>query len=584
MIRSKLSTVLSLLMGTMIVLSTGTVFGIAIYMAVENTRTTLAEKLTDMLDGAVAESRNHFQPMERLGRVIAKQIVGGMLALENRDQLQLILSGAVTNLPQVEAITIQYRDGTGLYFDRIKGELSKVEWRPEWRAPLDTFKPEGLWVVRPSAVTGVTTSAFLVPARGADGDIAVVEIRSDVRRLSQNLAQAAPFRGFPVTRFILLNKNRVFAHPSLAETPPGPATPIDKIDDTYLQELYTGMRYEPSLVGPVAGAEIFVLETERQTQRVMVLMEDKVRQSGADVIIGVHIDPAAGETEVRPLLNLLWIGAALLVFFILVAIYVGKRASKPINRLADAASLVQQERLDEVPVLAPSRVLELSSATQAFNAMVDGLKERRRIRDLFGKYVPEHVAAMLTSSDDVAKPTSTVGTILFLDIAGFTQLSETLPPEDVVETLNAFFSDAVAIVEAENGMITQFQGDAILAVFNVPLASPDHATRAVKASLAILKAVKDNAYCGHKLTCRIGINTGPVVAGAIGAEGRLSYTVYGDAVNVSSRLEQANKDLGTVLLISEATKKLVETIDMKAVTKLAIRGRQEPVDVYTIAS
>lgn len=582
MFRSRLSTVLSLLMGTMVLLSTGAVFSVAVYRTIENTRTTLAEKLTEMLDGAVQESHNHFQPMERLGRVIAKQIVGGMLALDKRDNLELILSGTVTNLPQVEAITIQFRDGTGLYFERTKGQLSEVEWRKEWRAPLDQLPEEGMWVVRPSAVSGITTSAFIVPARGVENDIAVVEIRSDVRRLSRNLSEAAPFRGFPVTRFILLNENRVFAHPSLATVPPGPATPIEKIDDIYLQQLYSGDRLEPALVGPVAGADVFILASAAGTERVMVLMEDKVRQSGANILIGVHIDPAAGETEVTPLFNLLWFGAGLLIFFIVVSIYVGKQASKPINRLAAAANLVQQEKLDDVPILESSRVLELASAAEAFNAMVEGLKERRRIRDLFGKYVPEHVADMLTNSDDIAKPTSTVGTILFLDIAGFTQLAETLSPEEVVKTLNAFFSDAVAIVERENGMITQFQGDAILAVFNVPIAAPDHATRAVRASLDLLEVVRDNMYCGHKLTCRIGINTGSLVAGAIGAEGRLSYTVYGDAVNVSSRLEQANKEFGTSLLISEATKNLVDSIPMQSVAELAIRGRQEPVNVYTI--
>ena len=574
---------MSLLMGTMIVLSTGMIFSIAVYMAIDSTRTALAEKLTDMLDGAVAESRNHFQPMEKLGRKLADQIVNEALDLEQLDQLELILTGTVTNLPQVEAITIQYVDGTGLYFDPSTGQLTEVEWRKDWRAAINWLQPEGMWVVRPSPINGITTSAFLAPARGAEGDVAIVEIRSDVRRLSQNLSQGASFRGYPVTRFVLVNENEVFAHPSLATAPPGPATPIAEIDDMYLQELDSGKRLEPRLVGPIEGADVFLLESDAGTQRVMVLMEDKVRQSGADILIGVHIDPAAGEAEVMPLFNLLWIGAALLIFFILVAVFVGRRASKPINRLAAAANLVQQERLDEVPVLGSSRVQELASASEAFNAMVDGLKERRRIRDLFGKYVPEHVADMLTSSDDIAKPTSTLGTILFLDIAGFTQLSESLPPEEVVKTLNAFFSDAVEIVERENGMITQFQGDAILAVFNVPVASADHATRAVNASLAILKAVRDNTYCGHKLTCRMGINTGNLVAGAIGAEGRLSYTVYGDAVNVSSRLEQANKELGTHLLISKATRDLIDSLDMTKVTTLPIRGRSEPVEVYTIS-
>ena len=144
-----------------------------------------------------------------------------------------------------------------------------------------------------------------------------------------------------------------------------------------------------------------------------------------------------------------------------------------------------------------------------------------------------------------------------------------------------FSSDAVRLIEDEGGMVTQFQGDAIVAVFNVPIEREDHALRATRTALAIIRTIAEKDYAGQTLSCRIGINTGPLVAGAIGAEDRLSYTVYGDAVNVAARLEQMNKEFGTQILLSAATVELIEGYAFKEMGSLPIRGRDAPVDVFT---
>ena len=261
----------------------------------------------------------------------------------------------------------------------------------------------------------------------------------------------------------------------------------------------------------------------------------------------------------------------------------GRRAAAPMKQLADAAQLVQNNKLDEVAPLPVSSVKELAAATTAFNEMVDGLKERVKIRDLFGKYVPQNVATLLLTDDTTAEPKNAEATILFLDIEGFSTISEKLSPAEVVATMNAFFSEAVELIEEEGGMVTQFQGDAILAVFNVPVPQENHAAAAVRAGLSIINQIKQNKYAGQTLNCRIGINTGPLVAGAIGAQDRLSYTVYGDAVNVAARLEQMNKEYDTRILLTQATADLVKDHQFKQIGKLPIRGRRTPADVYTIA-
>jgi len=142
----------------------------------------------------------------------------------------------------------------------------------------------------------------------------------------------------------------------------------------------------------------------------------------------------------------------------------------------------------------------------------------------------------------------------------------------------------VVVLEKHGGVVTQFQGDAIMATFNVPVANADHATNAVLAGQEMLSQVAAQKFAGETLAIRVGVNTGPVVAGAIGAEGRLSYTVHGDAVNLAARLEALNKDYGTRLLVSDNTKILVQEIEFNQVGKSKVRGQSKSILLYTPAA
>ena len=129
--------------------------------------------------------------------------------------------------------------------------------------------------------------------------------------------------------------------------------------------------------------------------------------------------------------------------------------------------------------------------------------------------------------------------------------------------------------------MNQFQGDAILATFNVPLADPDHADKAVAAALRIREAVRSREFGGVALRTRIGINTGSVVAGNVGSEGRLNYTVHGDAVNLAARIEQINKDYGSDLLISESTVAMLKSRPpIEEIGEVRVRGKTRGVRLY----
>ena len=133
-------------------------------------------------------------------------------------------------------------------------------------------------------------------------------------------------------------------------------------------------------------------------------------------------------------------------------------------------------------------------------------------------------------------------------------------------------------------MVTQFQGDAILATFNVPLTDASHAGNAIEAAQNMLDCVDNNVFDGEKLNIRIGINTGTVVAGAIGAKGRLNYTVHGDAVNLAARLEALNKEYGSRLLISESSAKQAPGLEFSRIGEVTVRGQTTATNLFTVKS
>jgi class 3 adenylate cyclase len=231
-------------------------------------------------------------------------------------------------------------------------------------------------------------------------------------------------------------------------------------------------------------------------------------------------------------------------------------------------------------------VREIDDAGMAFNAMVEGLRERETIRNLFGRFVPEDVAAELIENKGALEPVESTCTVLFTDIEGFTSMTERLGPSAVVDVLNDYFSVAAGIIEAHCGVITQFQGDSIIAVYNVPVSDPQHASNAVRTALELLRVARERTYAGEQLEIRVGMNTGDVVAGNVGAEGRLTYTVHGDAVNLAARLEAMNKELGTRILVSADTRNAClaegEEFAFEACGEIPVRGKRDPVHIFSL--
>ena len=179
-------------------------------------------------------------------------------------------------------------------------------------------------------------------------------------------------------------------------------------------------------------------------------------------------------------------------------------------------------------------------------------------------------------------------TVLFCDVSGSTELGERLETEAVREVMLRYFDEMRVVIERHSGTVEKFIGDAVMAVFGVPVAHEDDALRAVRAAaemLGRLEALNDEieSRFGSRIGIRIGINTGEVVAGAIGGAGRLNFSIIGDAVNVASRVEAETRRTGDDVLLTQATyDRLEDDYPLRRRGERELRGIERPVVVYTL--
>lgn len=209
-------------------------------------------------------------------------------------------------------------------------------------------------------------------------------------------------------------------------------------------------------------------------------------------------------------------------------------------------------------------------------------EQRRTISEVFAQYVPKKIADTLIADRGLLAPVAREATVLFIDIANFTAMTEKVGPQRTVAILNAFFERTTTCITDNNGVVTQFIGDAVMATFNLPVEDHNHQINAVNTVRQLIELVKNDTFDGMTLSIRIGLCTGPVIAGNIGGGGRQSYTVYGDTVNLASRLESLNKEHNTQVLISQTTLASLDPNGFKQVGEITVRGFSEPISVYTI--
>jgi adenylate cyclase len=296
------------------------------------------------------------------------------------------------------------------------------------------------------------------------------------------------------------------------------------------------------------------------------------------------------DAALAPLHALQWrigaIGTLGLAGALLTGMLLARSITRPVRTLVQAMHEVlggnlhhraQVERNDELGFLANS-----------FNEMVGGLQERERIKDTFGRFVSRDVAAAVLSGRVPMAGERLEVSILFQDIRGFSALAEQLDPAALLQVLNQFFTEVVTAVEAEGGVVKQFTGDGVMALFGAPQASADHVERAARAALGIVERVaRLNLLLlsggAPPLQIGIGVHTGEVIAGLIGPDARVEYGVVGEPVNLASRIESLTKDLKATILVSrEIAARLGPWFVLGRTAVLPVKGRTDPIEVVEL--
>jgi len=252
---------------------------------------------------------------------------------------------------------------------------------------------------------------------------------------------------------------------------------------------------------------------------------------------------------------------------------------RPLTRIAKELGRVQRFELEGIRHH-PARLRELDLLSQVISTMATGLSA-------FRKYLPADLVGTLLAEGIEARPGGTVQamTILFADIEGFTGLSERMG-ETAFPLLARYLDVVSTAIMAHGGTIDKFIGDGIMAFWGAPNPAPDHASDACRAALACVLAlaqadIRDDR--GERLVVRIGINSGDVLVGNVGTSLRLNYTVMGDAVNVASRIEGLNTVYGTVVIVGEATRRMIgAAFVVRLLERVALRGRSEGMDIYEL--
>ncbi len=300
-----------------------------------------------------------------------------------------------------------------------------------------------------------------------------------------------------------------------------------------------------------------------------------------DYQVDVYLDRLAN-------LRHLVLGTSLLgaVVALALGLAVARRVTGPVSDLTRGVARVAAGDLSQsLPVRSAD---ELGQLTRAFNAMLEGLRQRDFIRDTFGRYVSPEVAQTLLESPEGLRLGGEKReiTVLMTDLRGYTSLAETLDPAIVVQVLNGYLGRMTDILIEHGGTIDEFIGDAILAIFGAPMPHPDHAERAAACAIAMQLAMdevnRDHAARGlPRLEMGIGLNTGEAVVGSVGSEKRAKYGVVGNTVNLAARVQACTVG-GQVLLSPSTHARIREVAEVGPPLPVEVKGIREPLLLYEL--
>jgi class 3 adenylate cyclase len=544
---------------------------------------------------AEARLRDHLDPAANQLAYLAQLLADRGIDPHDTGRMYPVLAGALAATPQI--VMIVYIDTDGRMFGIVRTDESVEPF--ERRADDRDGVAEALARLSEDATPYWGEVVFLDglglsavnrrhPVHRDDrlhGMLVAAVTTRELSRFLRELRDAA----LGDTPFILYGRDDMLAHPGLPDTVPGlsdahPLPPVGAAGDRVLSRLWDGGRAAPFEADRLRARIVEIDGDER-----LVIYTELTGYTAEPLVLGIHYPLSVLDAPFNRILHSGLIAVAALLLAVAAGVVIGHRLARPVRRLARSAARIGGE-LDfaAVPDLPGSVFTELDDQARAFNRMLHGLR-------WLETYVPRQLARRLVARGAAAGFESVERelTVMFTDIAGFTAAAETLPAADTAGFLNRHFALLAACVEAEGGTIDKFIGDALMAFWGAPDPQPDHAARACRAARAMAAALHaDNAAriaAGKPAVhLRVGIHSGRMVAGNIGAPGRMNYTIVGDAVNTGARLEQLGKTLvpdapDVVILVSGATAAQAgPDVALVPCGRHPVRGRHEGIEVFRL--
>ncbi|MGE0284059.1 MAG: adenylate/guanylate cyclase domain-containing protein [Rhizobiaceae bacterium] len=599
--RISVSAILAISFGILIFFSVGSVLALSVGANYRNTVDLLGARAGLLIDAMEDQLRGHMTRAEKAVDGLAHLYDEGGFDIDDSGRMTAALSGALEAVPEATGMLIFEDDLT--HRGVVRGDSEHN--RPD---ALQVIKPEPeksadvIAAIKARAqVEGLQWGSFVANEFGLFANVSMPLARNGIRQgfvvAPVELRTLSSFtedlsRRFGTTAFILDGDNKVLAHPILADANASKAKPLEPLasfSDPVLAKFSSRQPFELFEEDPVANVEVSEIRVETPDgPRSYVAMTRKIAGYSDQLwMIGAYFESRELSAELRRATLSGLIGLGALGAAIIAAILLGKRLSRPVQAIAGHARQVADFDLDNIQPLPRSRVRELDDQASAFNAMLIGLRA-------FSTYIPRSLVAKLVRSGEVgiAEPREALVTVMFTDIASFTTLSERMDASETTKLLNHHFAILCRAVDQHGGTVDKFLGDGMMAFFGAPDRLERHAECAVLAAIQIRdELAADNARAKQEgrepLVVRIGIHTGPVTVGNIGASDRVNYTIIGDTVNVSQRLQGLGKTVAagqetSIVISSETASELDAGFELISAGEHFLRGRDEPTEVFLV--
>ncbi len=584
--RIRITVILMIAIGGLVALAVSAVLFVSASASIKNTLELTRDRAELTISSIERGVEDHLAPARNLVAEISGRIAQSTLDINDREQLVATLSGALAPAPQIGGIVIWRPDGSGLWVVRHPGGIEVSDGggpdNPASKAYLaDVNAEKGIHWGAPFFLEGATyiTITGVVDRGGVyGGTIAVGVSLVELSRSMSELAEGG------ATAFVLYGDDKVLAHPAMLDaaysarlSADAPLLSIDQVGDPVLAE------FNSLPVADLPSKKEFDLRRPVRRGIGDIIISRKLDTFGpVPWQIGVHVPVESVNQQMQRLVGSIGLSFALFIVAVAAAIILARRIARPIRAVSTAAQHVARLELDDIEPLKRSHIRELDEQARTFNSMIQGLR-------WFRTYVPQTLVRRLMQTAGAADVRSDELTVMFTDIVGFTSLSESMPPAEVAEMLNRHFAILNACIEAEDGTLDKYIGDATMAFWGAPEPAPDHAARACRAALAIAKAVEEKVAAGDKpaIRIKIALHTGPLIVGNIGAPSRMNYTVVGDTVNVCSRIESSSGEFddGRPAIVIASGDVVAATGDaflFEPVGERMVKGRARAVELWRL--